>query len=119
MLRIQPIADAKAAESYYSKSDGGYYLQADDLGREWGGKGAATVGLSGRPDYEHFKRLIHGLDPHTGEQLTAKLIEDRIPGWDVTASVPKGVTTALERGDTRVQGVIRWAMTQAFADMEQ
>ena len=69
----------------------------------------------GRPDYEQFKRLIHGLDPHTGEQLTAKLIEDRIPGWDVTASVPKGVTTALERGDARIrQGVMgRRAMAKA------
>ena len=90
MLRIQPIADAKAAESYYSKSDGGYYLQADDLHREWGGKGAAMLGLSGPPDYEQFKRLIHGLDPHTGEQLTAKLIEDRIPGWDVTGQRAQG-----------------------------
>ena len=89
----------------------------------WAVNGSATAPPSsdcrGGPTSRQFKRLIHGLDPHTGEQLTAKLIEDRIPGWDVTASVPKGVTTALERGDTRVQGVIRWAMTQAFADMEK
>ena len=119
MLRFTPIANARHAESYYAKSDGGYYLGSHELGCEWLGHGAAKLGLSGRPDLEAFKRLIHGLDPHTGEQLTAKLIEDRIPGWDVTASVPKGVTTALERGDTRVQGVIRWAMTQAFADIEK
>lgn len=119
MLRFTPIANAAHAESYYAKSDGGYYLGSHELGCEWLGKGAARLGLAGRPDFEAFKRLIHGLDPHTGEQLTAKLIEDRIPGWDVTASVPKGVTTALERGDARVQAVIRWAMTQAFADMEQ
>ena len=64
------------------------------------------LGLTGPPDFEHFKRLMHGLDPHTGEQLTAKLIEDRIPAWDVTASVPKGVTIALERGDDRIQDAI-------------
>jgi conjugative relaxase-like TrwC/TraI family protein len=119
MLRFTPIANAKQAETYYAKSDGGYYLADHELGCEWLGKGAAMLGLSGRPDYEAFKRLIHGLDPHTGEQLTAKLIDGRIPGWDVTASVPKGVTTALERGDKRVQGVIRWAMTKAFDDLEQ
>ncbi|HEY7330671.1 MAG TPA: MobF family relaxase [Gemmataceae bacterium] len=119
MLRFTPIENAAHAESYYAKSDGGYYLGSHELGCEWLGKGAAKLGLSGRPDNEHFKRLIHGLDPHTGKQLTAKLIEDRIPGWDVTASVPKGVTTALERGDTRVQGVIRWAMRKAFDDIEQ
>src|SRR5215467_1071775 len=119
MLRIQPIADAKAAESYYSKSDGGYYLQADDLRREWGGKGAERLGLSGPPEYEQFKRLIHGLDPHTGEQLTAKLIEDRVPGWDVTASVPKGVTTALERGDQRIRDVIWNAGRKVMAELEE
>ena len=103
MLRFTPIENARQAEHYYSKSDGGYYLDDHDLHREWGGKGVALLGLSGPPDYEQFKRLIHGLDPQTGEQLTAKLIDDRIPGWDVTASVPKGVTTALERGDGRIQ----------------
>ncbi len=118
MLRFTPIENARHAESYYSKSDGGYYLQAEDLHREWGGKGAEMLGLSGPPDYEHFKRLIHGLDPHTGEQLTAKLIEDRIPGWDATASVPKGVTTALERGDTRIRQALWDAGREAMADLE-
>ncbi len=118
MLRIQPIADAKAAESYYSKSDGGYYLQADDLRREWGGKGATALGLAGPPDYEQFKRLIHGLDPHTGEQLTAKLVEHRIPAWDVNLHCSKGVTVALERGDTRIQTAFWEAVREAMADIE-
>jgi conjugative relaxase-like TrwC/TraI family protein len=121
MLRFTPIENARHAESYYAKSDGGCYLQADDLHREWGGKGAALLGLSGVPDYEQFKRLIHGLDPHTGEQLTAKLIDDRIriPGWDVTASVPKGVTTALERGDLRIRQALWDAGREAMADLEE
>ena len=119
MLRFTPIANARQAESYYAKSDGGYYLQSGDLHCEWGGKGADLLGLSGPPDYEQFKRLIHGLDPHTGEQLTAKLIEDRIPGWDVTASVPKGVTTALERGDARIRQALWDAGREAMADLEE
>jgi conjugative relaxase-like TrwC/TraI family protein len=119
MLRFTPIENARQAEHYYSRSDGGYYLDDHDLHREWGGKGAALLGLSGPPDYEQFRRLIHGLDPRTGEQLTAKLIEDRIPGWDVTASVPKGVTTALERGDGRIRDVLWRAGRQALADMEE
>ena len=118
MLRISPIADARKAEGYYAKSDGGYYLKAEDLGREWGGKGAAMLGLTGPPDFEQFKRLIHGLDPHTGEQLTAKLIEDRLAGWDVTVSVPKGVTTALERGDDRLREALWEAGREAMADIE-
>jgi conjugative relaxase-like TrwC/TraI family protein len=119
MLRFTPIANATQAETYYSKSDGGYYDQSAGLHREWGGKGARLLGLSGPPDYAQFKRLIHGLDPRTGEQLTAKLIEERIPGWDVTASVPKGVTTALERGDWRIRQAMWEAGREAMTDLER
>ena len=118
MLRFHPIADAAAAEAYYSKSDGGYYLGADDLRTEWLGRGAELLGLSGPPDFEQFRRLLHGLDPHTGEQLTAKLVDHRIPAWDVTASVPKGVTLALERGDARIRDALWEAARETLADLE-
>lgn len=120
MLRIQPIANAKAAESYYSKSDGGYYLNADDLGREWVGRGATMLGLKGSPDFEQFKRLIHGLDPVSGDQLTAKLVVDhRIPGWDVNLHCSKGVTIAMERGDSRLQEAFWEAARETVADLER
>src|SRR6266446_4352162 len=105
MLRMKPIADARKAESYYAKSDGGYYLADDDLRREWGGKGAGLLGLDGTPDFEEFKRLVHGLDPNTGKQ--------------VTASVPKGVTTALERGDSRIHDALWEAARETMADLER
>ena len=47
MLRFHPIANAKAAETYYARSDGGYYHAPDDLRREWVGTGAQKLGLSG------------------------------------------------------------------------
>src|SRR5690349_9545848 len=103
MQRMTVIANAKAALAYYQKADAGYYLGDPSLGCEWLGEGAKRLGLSGRPDYEHFKNLIYALDPHTGEQLTKYArTDDNIPGWDITTSVPKGVTTALEMGDTRI-----------------
>ncbi len=117
MIRMKPIASVKQADRYYEKSDAGYY-EGSDLGTAWLGKGAERLHLTGTPVYEQFKRLIRGLDPHTGGQLTAKLVEHRIPAWDVTASVPKGVTTALERGDTRIQGAIWSSLIEAFDMME-
>jgi conjugative relaxase-like TrwC/TraI family protein len=118
MLRIIPIANAKAAESYYAKSDGGYYLDQEEQRCEWVGKGARMLGLEGTPDFEQFKRLINGLDPHSGKKLTARLDDDRICGWDVNTHCAKGVTLALERGDTRI-GEALWAATrEAIADME-
>lgn len=119
MLRIQPIEDAKAAESYYSKSDGGYYLSADDMQRAWVGRGAELLGLSGSPDYEQFKRLIHGLDPWSGDQLTAKLVDHRIPAWDVNLHCPKGVTVAIESGDARLQDALWEAARETVADLER
>jgi conjugative relaxase-like TrwC/TraI family protein len=116
MLRIQPIANAEQAASYYAKSDAGYYLTPEANRREWGGKAADLLGLQGEPEFEQFKRLIAGLDPRDGSQLTAKLIEDRIPGWDINVHCPKGVTTAIERGDSRLAEVLweaaRETMTQ-------
>jgi conjugative relaxase-like TrwC/TraI family protein len=119
VLRINPIADARMAEDYYGKSDGGYYLKPEELVREWGGKGAAMLGLTDPPEFEQFKRLLGGLDPHTGKQLTAKLIDDRLPGWDVNVSAPKGVTTAMERGDERLREALWAAGREAMADIEQ
>ena len=40
MLRMNPIASARDADWYYAKSDGGYYVEPDDVRREWTGKGA-------------------------------------------------------------------------------
>ena len=37
------------------------------------------------------------------EQLTAKLIDSRVPAWDVNLHCSKGVTVAIEQGDARLQ----------------
>ena len=118
MLRMKPVQSANRACLYYEKSDAGYYRGEGGLHCEWGGKAAGKLGLEGPPDYEHFKNLVHGLDPRTGEQLTAKLVGHRIPAWDLTASVPKGVTVALERGDGRIQAAIWESVREAMAMVE-
>lgn len=119
MLRFRDIRDAAAANACFSKADGGYYLDGSDLHREVGGKGAERLGLSKTPDFDQFKRLLEGLDPHTGEQLTAKIITGRLAGWDLTASIPKGVTVALERGDSRIHDALWEAGRETMADIEK
>src|SRR4051812_20199591 len=116
MLRFRVINDAKAAGTYYGKSDGGYYLNSSDLRREVGGEGAELLGLDATPDFDQFKLLLQGLDPKSGDQLTSKLLENRLAGWDVTASIPKGVTIAMERGDTRIHDALWEAGRETMAD---
>ncbi len=41
-----------------------------------------------------------------------------MPGWDITASVPKGVTEAIEGGDERVRAALWEAVREAAADVE-
>ena len=110
MLRMKPQKDANRAEAYYPQSDAGYYVEGSGLHCEWGGKARLTLGLAGPPTFEQFRNLVHGLDPHTAEQLTARLLNGRLCGWDVTASNPKGVTLALEAGDERIHAAmwVRW-----------
>ena len=119
MLNRAQIKNAKRAEGYFGKSDSGYYIKDDEMRREWGGKGAGMLGLTGTPTQQQLRRLLHGLDPHSGEQLTAKLIDARTPGWDFTASLPKGCTTALENGDERIQNMLWEAATEAVKDVER
>jgi conjugative relaxase-like TrwC/TraI family protein len=118
MLRMKAVQSVKRAEDYYTKSDGGYYVGDNDLRRRWGGRGAALLGLEGQPGFEEFKRLIRGCDPHTGKQLTAKLVDHRVPAWDVTASMPKGVTTLLERGDERIHDALWQSVEEAMGMLE-
>ena len=119
MLRMSPQKNVKRALDYYGKSDGGYYADHTDLRRRWGGKGAGRLGLEGHPEFEQFKRLINGLNPHTGEQLTAKLVHNRLAAWDVTACVPKGVTIALELGDDRIQDKLWESVYEAMGMLEE
>lgn len=118
MIRMKPVKDVKKAEAYYAKSDGGYYANENGMHCEWGGLAADKLGLTGPPAFEQFGRVLRGLDPNSGAQLTAKLVDGRIAAWDVTASVPKGVTTALEMGDDRIRGLLWQANRRAMADLE-
>ncbi len=120
MLRFKPVSNGKRAEDYYSATDGGYYLDGTGLKSKFGGIGADRLGLTAlSPTYDHVKNLGRGLDPFTGEQLTARLRANRIWGWDATGSVPKGVTEALEGGDERIQPSFWRALERAMKRVEK
>jgi conjugative relaxase-like TrwC/TraI family protein len=121
MLLMNPIKgkDADTAAQYFVQSDGGYYLDGTELRREWGGKGAPLLGLTGRPEFEQLDRLLKGRHPITGEKLTALQRDDHLAGWDFTARLPKNVTGMIERGDERIMPMMVREAKAAMADVEQ
>ena len=60
-----------------------------------------------------------GLHPLTGKQLTAMLRDDHLAGWDFTARMPKGVTSAIERGDERIMPLVYRIARESMEEVEQ
>ena len=88
MLRFRASTSASQGYHYFSKSDAG--LDPNDSRSEVGGRVAAMLGLSGRPDFDQFKNLLHGLHPDTGHRLTAKIVPGRISYWGRNGVGPQG-----------------------------
>jgi len=95
MFRIRVRESTAAAKAYYTeKARQDYYSEGQEILGDWGGKGAAMLGLKGYMRDEEFSRLVENLHPKTGEQLTARMRSDRRPGFDLTFDVPKSVSLA-------------------------
>jgi conjugative relaxase-like TrwC/TraI family protein len=100
---VARLSSAKGASSYYS-AVGEYYSEGDVAPSEWAGKVAEALGLKGEVSPELFEEVLEGRLPDgtvLGTVRDGKL--DHAPGWDVTFSAPKSVSTvALVCGDERL-----------------
>jgi conjugative relaxase-like TrwC/TraI family protein len=111
MLRIREIANSDAAKSYYQQSD--YYLEVPG---EWFGKGAERLGLRGVARQEDFSAVCDNINPATGGNLTAKIVDGRRVGWDFNFNSSKSVGVALElTGDMAILKAHREAVRYAMA----
>jgi conjugative relaxase-like TrwC/TraI family protein len=118
MLRFHQNTSASSAKTYYSQAD--YYLDgAQETVGEWGGKGAARLGLGGLVDKASFDRLCDNLHPATGERLTARTRSDRTVGNDITWDVPKSVSAIYElTGDERIRDAFRASVQETMRELE-
>ncbi len=124
MVTFRPLAKSSAAEYFKTdlnrKSDGadaGYYLTTGAVPPEWGGKLAATLGLTGPPTQEQLQRVLDGYHPLTGEDLVQRRIENRRQGYDVVVSAPKSVSV-MAMFDDRIPAMIREADRLALLELE-
>lgn len=118
------------AEAYYlsqvaSGLDDYYSGQGESVGR-WVGNAANGLGLDGDVSGEDLRAVLAGLAPGTaltpnGEQLRPH--PRRVPGFDLTFSVPKSVSVAYALGDALVQGAVveagEAAVTETLAWLER
>lgn len=139
MLSIGLVRSAGDAARYYEKDD--YYAAdpaagAEATGREegdvqgqWGGRGAAALGLTGGVDKAQFQEVLQGHLPNgivLGRKKDGQI--EHTPGWDLTFSAPKSVSILVEIGgderlrhahDRAVDRALQWVEDHALGTRQR
>ena len=117
MLSIGKLG--RGAEGYYLQAvaTGGedYYLGSGEAQGQWLGNGPARLGLSGTVAAEDLRAVLEGRHPASGRSLLWCRREDRLPGFDLTFSAPKGVSLLFALGDLATSQLVREAHDRAVA----
>ena len=97
---LHKLTDAAAARRYYEADD--YWSR--EAGGQWQGEAARALGLDGAVESNQFVTLLSGeLPDGTVIGTTRHGIREHTPGFDLTMSAPKSVSTlALVGGDRRL-----------------
>ena len=96
-----------------------YYTGSGEAAGQWIGAGAVLIGLDGAVDAVDLRAVLAGLAPDTG--LTpngTRLVAHprRVPGFDLTFSVPKSVSVVYALGDPLVQRAVTEACETALSE---
>lgn len=129
-LRSIPAQSASALAAYYeelSKEPDGYYQGGAGLMEPagiWQGAGAEALGLRGTFIAEgELLMAMQGAHPRTGQSLSGTAGYKHKPGWDLTFSAPKSVSTAWAISDLELREAIekahQGAVTRALEYLER
>ncbi len=140
MLSIGVMSSGQ--ENYYlNLSQEDYYLKGGEPEGYWHGEGAKGLHLSGKVRASHLRACFRGYSPD-GKKLVRNAIKEsktpvapqqtdqngvqnaaqaakkkqkqRDPGWDLTFSVPKSVSTLWSQADESLRMQIQGLIDQAF-----
>src|SRR5436190_1936870 len=94
MLSISvPMKGAGRGEYYLRLAQEDYYFNNGEPMGEWYGRGAARLGLSGRIEPDHLRRMLDGHSPDGKRELVQNARhKDRQSAWDLTFSAPKSLS---------------------------
>jgi conjugative relaxase-like TrwC/TraI family protein len=117
----------RGQENYYlntvAKGVEDYYLGSGEAPGQWIGSGNRLLGLRDRVDPEALRAVLDGRHPPDQSDLLARRQSDRIPGFDLTFSAPKGTSLLFALAEPTVSAAIRRAhdsaVRQAVAYLER
>ncbi len=115
MLSIGRLGTSGGAEYYLDKvanSVDDYYLGRGEAPGQWIGATAEGLGLVGQVDADMLRNLLAG-EAADGGSLGVQLRPERRPGYDLTFSVPKGVSLLWAFGSDEVRQTISVAHDRA------
>lgn len=113
MLSIRHMANG--SENYYlhlARED--YYLEGGEPPGEWLGDAARKLNLEGATvESADLRRLMEGFSPSGKELVQNAGKKNRQPGWDLTFSAPKSVSTLWSQADEALRAKIEAAHWRA------
>ena len=127
MLTPKPQLNLQNAKGYFREhlAVGDYYMDGHVIAGEWRGASAALLGLDAKVSEDAFIKLCDGLNPSTGQRLTARhnttrfedgrTVSNRRVFYDFTISPPKSVSVVALYQDDRILK-IHDAAARAMAD---
>lgn len=109
MLKARQIKSVGYYTTLANKDD--YYHKGKEPAGQWYGKGCEQFGLTGEVNKQDFYAICAGKNP---KDLLQKLVmnagktgeKGRRPGWDLTFSAPKSVSTLWASADDRTKDLI-------------
>ncbi len=118
MLSIGTMSAGQAGY-YLGLAREDYYLSGGEPPGVWVGKGADRLGLSGTVEPDQLYNLFDGRSPDGRKNLVQLQSRDDVkghrPGWDLTFSAPKTVSTLWSQADPEQRLAIQDAHWQAVA----
>jgi conjugative relaxase-like TrwC/TraI family protein len=131
MLSPKTQLNLKSAKEYFREHlcVGDYYAEGHKVMGEWFGMGAEKLGLKGTVNEAEFLALCEGLNPATGQRLTArknssrreegKTVANRRVFYDFTISPPKSVSVVALLHDVRILELHNRAVQHAMCELEK
>jgi conjugative relaxase-like TrwC/TraI family protein len=96
-----------------------YYTGAGEAPGAWTATGSGLLGLGGKVTPEDLRAVLAGLAPGTGLTPNGAQLAShprRVPGFDLTFSVPKSVSVLWALGDPLVQAELTAGCETALAE---